>query len=157
MTSRLREQCTKVIKTQESSLYPGNSKHFSKAGPWDSNTFTKNINMTHRNFTFSRYWSVRLPMLDNSVFSLCKACAVLVANKSGNLNAKITLKFKLRCITSAGPPTFGLLKEGVAIYQRHKKIASIVRNNFSKVCIQAKSNYNQIRLQIIRKLRSRIL
>ena len=95
VTSRLREQCTKVIKTQESSLYPGNSKHFSKAGPWDSNTFTKNINMTHSNFTFSRYWSVRLPMLDNSVFSLCKACAVLVANKSGNLNAKITLKFKL--------------------------------------------------------------
>lgn len=39
-------------------------------------------------------------MLGNRVFSLCKACAVLVANKSGNLNAKIG------STTSSGPPNF---------------------------------------------------
>lgn len=51
--------------------------------------------MTHRNFIFGRYSGVRLPMLDNRVFSFYKASAVLVENKSGNLLAKITLEFKL--------------------------------------------------------------
>lgn len=34
-------------------------------------------------------------MLDNVVFSLCKACTVLVTNKNGDLDAKITFEFKL--------------------------------------------------------------
>lgn len=104
VTSRLREQWVKVMKTKESSLYPENSKFFSKAAAQDSNIFTKNINMTYRNFIFGRYGSVRLPTLHNRVFSFWKACAVLVAKKSGNLDDKITLEFKLQWYTSSGPP-----------------------------------------------------
>ena len=91
VTSRLREQCAKVVKKQSA---PGELE-IPQARAQDSNTFTKNMNMTHRNFIFGRYSGVRLPMLDNRVFSFHKASAVLVANKSGNLDAKIILEFKL--------------------------------------------------------------
>lgn len=125
---------------------PWESKYLSKARAQNSNTFTKNINMTHRNFIFGRYLSVSLPTLDNRVFSLYKAYAVLVANKSGNLDAKITLEFKLWLYyIIRTTQCFGLLKKGVALYLRHKKITSRVKNSFNKVFVQAKLNCSQIR------------
>lgn len=40
---------------------------------------------------------------------------------------------------------FGLWKDGMTIYLRHKKVAGIVNNSFNKVFVEAKSNCSQLR------------